>query len=196
MTTAIQIGQLLQSSIRGFSFGCAVPKPEMPHFGAFVKVPILNGTAQAIGTIYDIVLEEDDLVRQIVATPETPAEIILDQRQRQMPIEVSVLTLGYMQGTTVKSGLPPQPPLTLDTIRLCESTEIAALTNDFNFLRLIMQASEAPTDELLVRVLEHAVSVQSNPSQYLRFAGQYLAQLIGNDFQRLDTILRRLESLL
>ncbi len=192
----IQIGQLLHSSIQSFTFGCAIPKPEMPHFGAFVKVPIQNGTAHAIGTIYNIVLEDDDLVRQIVGNQDTPIEIIQDQRQRQMPIEVSVLTLGYMQGTKVRTGLPPQPPLTLSHIALCEHTEIAALTSDFNFLRLIFQASDAPTDELTVRVLEQAAQAHPNRAQYLRTAGQYLAQLMGNDFQRLDTILRRLESLL
>src|SRR5512143_95635 len=94
--TTIALGRLLRSSTTGFVFGCVVPEPDVPCFGDLVKVPAQRGQAEVIGLVYDITIEDDLFVRQMVATPDLPEAYILDQREnRQVPIEVSVLAVGY-----------------------------------------------------------------------------------------------------
>ena len=111
------IGRLLRSSTAGYVFGCSVPEPEVPLFGAFVKAPAQRGQTEVIGLIYDITIEDDPFVRQMVATPDLPEAYVEDQRvNRQVPIEVSVLAVGYRNHAGFQHALPPQPPITLDRI--------------------------------------------------------------------------------
>ena len=83
MTDIATIGRLLRSSTTGYVFGCSVPEPEVPLFGEFVKAPAQRGTAEVIGLIYDIVVEDDPFVRQMVATPDLSETYIQDQRQNR-----------------------------------------------------------------------------------------------------------------
>src|SRR4029079_15498350 len=82
----VTIGRLLRSSTTGFVFGCSVPEPDVPRFGDFVKAPAQRGRTNVLGLIYDIVIEDDPFVRQMVATPDLEEAYILDQREnRQVP---------------------------------------------------------------------------------------------------------------
>src|SRR5919109_5048419 len=138
------IGRLLRSSTTGYVFGCSVPEPDVPRFGDFVKAPAQRGRTNVIGLIYNIVIEDDLFVRQMVATPDLDEAYILDQRNnRQVPIEVSVLAIGYYNGLGgVTCGLPPQPPVTLDSIRPCTAAEVLDCTSSFEYLRLILAAPD------------------------------------------------------
>src|SRR5207247_1745907 len=159
---AVRIGRLLRSSTTGFVFGCSVPEPDVPRFGDLVKAPAQRGRTNVIGLIYDIVIEDDPFVRQMVATRDLDEAYILDQREnRQVPLEVSVLSIGYDSGgdsgpSRIVCGLPPQPPVTLDSIRACTATEMLACTSGFDYLRLIITSPEAPVDSLIVVCASHA----------------------------------------
>ena len=193
------IGRLLRSSTTGYVFGCSVPEPDVPRFGDFVKAPAQRGRTNVIGLIYDIVIEDDPFVRQMVATRDLDEAYILDQREnRQVPIEVSVLSIGYYTGSDgrsgITSGLPPQPPVTLDSIRPCTAAEILACTLHLDFLRLILNSPEAPADELIVVSLRHAANARppEDRTAFLRLAGRELAKLMSRDLPRLENLLRRI----
>lgn len=193
---SIPIGRLLRSSTNGFTFGCSVPEPEVPLFGSYVKVPAQQDQSEVIGLIYDIVIEDDPFVRQLIASPELPEAYIQDQRQnRQVPIEVSVLAIGYRNRSGLFYGLPPQPPITLDHIRQCTPEEIIAFTKSFGHLRLVLHAREVPADELLVSALHQATIVRPAEERhyYLLQAGKELARLISDDLPRLETLLTRIQ---
>ena len=99
------LGRLLRSSTTGYVFGCLVPEPEVPCFGDFVKAPAQRGRTNVIGLIYNIVIDDDPFVRQMVATPDLDDAYVLDQREnRQVPIEVSVLSIGYYDQTNAISA--------------------------------------------------------------------------------------------
>ncbi len=81
----------------GLCSAARLPEPDVPRFGDFVKAPAQRGRIDVIGLIYDIVIQDDAFVRQLVATPDLAEDYILDQREnRQVPIEVSVLAVGYV----------------------------------------------------------------------------------------------------
>ncbi len=189
------IGRLLRSSTTGYVFGCSVPEPDVPRFGDFVKAPAQRGTTNVIGLIYDIVIEDDPFVRQMVATPNLDEAYILDQRQnRQVPIEVSVLSIGYYRNTVIECGLPPQPPITLDSIRACNEAEVLECTGGFDYVRLILASPEVPADELLIVSLRNAALMRPPEDRtfFLRQAGRELARLLSRDLPRLENLLRRI----
>ena len=193
----LTIGRLLRSSTTGYVFGCSVPEPEVPRFGDFVKAPAQRGQSNVLGLIYNIVIDDDPFVRQMVATPNLAEEYILDQRQnRQVPIEVAVLSIGYASnGNGVICGLPPQPPITLDSIRPCAPEEVIDCTTTFDYLRLILNSPEVPADELIVVSLRNAAQMRAPEDRpfFLRSAGRELAKVLSRDLARLENLLRRIK---
>jgi len=190
------IGRLLRSSATGFVFGCAVPEADVPLFGEFVIAPAQRGSTDVIGLVYDIIIEDDMFVRQMIATPNLDEVYIQDQRQnRQVPIEVSVLSLGYRVGTTWTQALPPQPPITLDQIKLCSFEEVQTFTERFDYLKLILDSRNAPVDELIAVALRRAANQRAPNEQrrFLRDAGRELARLLSRDLIRLENLLRRIK---
>lgn len=191
----VPIGRMLRSSTVGFTFGCSVPEPEAPTFGTFVKAPAQRGRTEVIGLIYDIVIEDDPFVRQMIAAPDLPEAYIEDQRQnRQVPVEVSVLAVGYQNGDGLTYALPPQPPITLDHIHLCADEEVRAFTDRFDYFRLVLNARDAPADELLAASLRRAAAARppQDRADFLFRAGKELARLLAMDVVRLENLLRRI----
>jgi len=192
----LTVGRVLRSSTTGFVVGCQVMLPQMPTFGSFVKVHIQKDV-EAYGLIYNVSIEDDPLVRQLLSSPDISEEIIRDQREnRQMPIEVSVLVVGFRAGDRVYHYLPPQPPPALDEIHLCGEQEIIAFTEELDYLRTILAASgDIPADELLAASLRQASlcrGVGKPERDFLIRAGRELARLLNDDPLRLDGLLRRI----
>lgn len=191
------IGRLLRSSTLDYVFGCSVPEPEVPLFGAFVKAPAQRGRSEVIGLIYNIAIEDDPFVRQMIATPDLDEAYIQDQRvNRQVPIEVSVLAIGYRNGGGFTHDLPPQPPITLDRISPCDAAEIKQFTERLDYLRLILFAPDVPADELVAVSLRVAADCQpaEDRDRFLRNAGRELAKLLNRDLARLEKLLKRLKA--
>src|SRR5512137_1893895 len=93
----IQIGHLLHSSTSQFVAGCSVSQLKAPAFGALVRAP-LNQDYSVYGLIYDIHIDDDGLVRQLVTAGNISPEVMHDNRERRIaPVEMSVLTVGYEQ---------------------------------------------------------------------------------------------------
>ncbi|HRV92144.1 MAG TPA: hypothetical protein P5526_08275, partial [Anaerolineae bacterium] len=114
MTTALPIGWVLRASTVGFTVGCRVLQPSVPQFGDLVKVPVSDGMS-VFGLIYNVQVQDDPAVRQLILVGEMEPEAVLDQREnRLVPIEISVLVVGYQRDKQIFQGLPPQPPLSLD----------------------------------------------------------------------------------
>ena len=195
------IGRLMRSATTGFVFGCNLPEPDVPRFGDFVRVPAQHGRIDVIGLVYNIVVQDDAFVRPLVAAGDLPEEYILDQRRnRQVPVEVSVLAVGYRLNepdgdqSGYVQGLPPQPPVTLDAIAACTRDEVAAFTERLDFLRLVLEAPDAPGEELAVVAIQRGARARliNDRALFLREAGRQIARLLPRDLPRLERILRRL----
>ncbi|HIQ04442.1 MAG TPA: hypothetical protein EYH31_01960 [Anaerolineae bacterium] len=187
------VGRILRADTASFAIGCRTLATEMPAFGTLVKA---RGSSDGYiyGLIYNVRIEDDPFVRQIIAAGDVPPEIIEDQRQRrQVPIEVSVLVVGGCRADgQIFYHLPPLPPATLNQVWVCGEDELRRFTERFDFFRIVLGARDAPADELLTAILRRAASVRSDPAQYLVHAGRELATLLGQDMVRLDGILHSL----
>ncbi len=190
MTTSIQIGHLLRAGTSGFVAGCSVSQMETPAFGALVRAPIVDNYC-VYGLIHDIHIDDDGLVRQLVTAGEVREKIIADSRiNRIVPVEMSVLTVGYEQDGKISHLLPPRPPLSLDVIYLCSQAELAKFTSagHFGYFRHILQAKDLPIGELLAaHILE--VKNKINNSQWVEQATQELITLLRDDYPTLMSVL-------
>jgi hypothetical protein len=191
----LPVGRIVRSSTTRFSVGCQVLQPEVPAFGALVKVRAL-AEDQIYGLIYDVRMEDDPFVRQMATTDGLPAEYIEDQRRnRQVPIEVGVLVVGHRSSGQIHHRLPPQPPLSLDVIHTCAGEELVAFTQRLDYFRLVLDNRDIPADELLAANLRSAAQARGEAGQdFLVDAGRELARLLAADLLRLDGLLRRLRS--
>jgi hypothetical protein len=64
----IEIGRLLRSNTSACVVGCRVSQAGAPAFGSLVRIP-LGDNYQIFGLIYDIRIEDDGLVRQLIRLP-------------------------------------------------------------------------------------------------------------------------------
>ena len=188
--TAIQIGHLLRSSTSEFVVGCSVSQLEAPAFGALVRAP-LGDQVSVYGLIYDIHIDDDGLVRQLVTAGNVSGEVMRDNRERRIvPVEMSVLAVGYGQGEQIFHLLPPRPPLSLDVIYLCSDVELARFTGTgkFGYFRHILQAKDVPLGELLAAHILQVKQMTKN-DQWVEAATRELITLLRDDYPTLMSVL-------
>ena len=188
------LGRVLRSNATTFTFGRTTRADDTPAFGHLVKAE--GGGLTLYGLVYEIFIADDPFVRQIVAASETMSpEKVEDMRQRrQVPVEITALTIAFRQGETLVHGIPPRPPEALQPIFPCSDEETREVLADFAFFRRVLTCGDCPSDELLTAGLIHAAGCQppGRGRDYLTRAGRELARLLSNDPVRLDAILRKL----
>ena len=187
---SIQIGHLLRAGTSGFVAGCSVSQMETPSFGALVRAPI-GENYSVYGLIYDIHIDDDGLVRQLVTAAEVREKVIADSRvNRIVPVEMSVLAIGYEQAGRISHLLPPRPPLSLDVIYLCSNAELTKFTcaGRFGYFRHILQAQDIPIGELLAAHLLE-VKNKTNDARWVEQATQELITLLRDDYPTLMSVL-------
>ena len=189
----IEIGRLLRSSTTGFVVGCRVNQLDAPYFGALVRVPAQN-SLQIYGLIYDIHIDDDGLVRQLVTAQDVDENIVADNRvNRNMPLEISVLTVGYGQADRIYHLLPPVPALSLDRIFLCSPQELYGFSSSgrFGYFRHILRSLDAPVGELLAAHLQQAQQANRSAGNqnWSSAAVQELITLLRDDYPTLMSVL-------
>jgi len=190
---ALPVGRVLRSSTTSFTLGTKTLAAEVPRFGGFVKVAAPDG-GDIIGLIYDVVIDDDLFARQLISA-EVGAEYLADQRaNRQVPIEISVLVVGHARHGKMYQYLPAQPPISLDEIVTCSDAEVAQFTADFTYFRTVLNAKDAPADELLAASLRLAAEARGAQGRdFLVRAGRELSRQLAFDAVRLEGLLRRIK---
>jgi hypothetical protein len=196
MTNQIEIGRLLRAGTTGFIAGCRVNQLSVPSFGALVRAPLGEGY-QVYGLIHDIHIDDDGLVRQLVTTDNVSEEVMRDNRERRIvPVEMSVLAVGYGQGGRIFHLLPPRPPLSLDVIYLCDDEELARFTSagHFGYFRHILNSKDIPIGEVLAAHFQQAGRAQKD-GKWQEAATQELITLLRDDYPTLMSALGALSNI-
>ena len=192
MNNQIEIGRLLRAGTTGFVAGCRVSQWDAPALGALVRAPISNGY-QVYGLIHDIHIDDDGLVRQLVTADNVSDEVMRDNRERRIvPVEMSVLTVGYQQDGKIYHLLPPRPPLSLDIICLCDQEDIARFTEAgrFGYFRHILRNQDIPLGEVLAAHLRQAGEAHGmNGDVWREKATHELITLLRDDYPTLMSVL-------
>lgn len=199
MKSSIQIGRLLRAGVKGFVAGCTVDRIDLPRFGALVRVP-LAGDLEAVGLIYDIHVDDDGLVRQLAAASEVLPSTIQDaQVNRNVPLEISVLTIGHLRSGEFFPALPPRPPLSLNEIFLCTEEEISKFTGrgQYGYFRHFLHHPDLPLEDVLVAHLAQTQPIhrESGNPDWIQGAVRELVVLLREDYQRLMGVMYSLRDL-
>jgi hypothetical protein len=196
--TQIEIGRLLRAGTTGFIAGCRVSQWTVPAFGALVRAPIGAGY-QVFGLIHDIHIDDDGLVRQLVTADNVSDEVMRDNRERRIvPVEMSVLSVGYEQEGRIFHLLPPRPPLSLDVIYQCDHSDLARFssTGRFGYFRHILRAQDIPVGEVLAAHIEQTSVAHGKESlKWKENAIKELIALLRDDYSTLMTILSTLKDI-
>ena len=190
MTQQIEIGRLLRAGTTGFIAGCRVSQLTVPAFGALVRAPLGEGY-QVYGLIHDIHIDDDGLVRQLVTADNVSEEVMRDNRERRIvPVEMSVLAVGYEQDGKIYHLLPPRPPLSLDVIYLCDDKDLVRFTSAgrFGYFRHILNSKDLPIGEVIAAHIQQA-SAAHKDKNWKEKATNEVITLLRDDYQTLMSVL-------
>ena len=184
-----EIGRVLRASTTGFAVGCRVAQLQLPAFGSLVKAQPLDNREAIYGLIYNMNVDDDPLVRRLVMTENPDPHVINDQRDnRMLPIEMSVLAVGYQINGRITHTLPPRPPLNLDPVQLCtDPGEVIQFTNNLSYLRLILRdnSNNVPIDQLLVAHIANIYQIRGEDAGWAQAVITELVELLRSNYEML-----------
>ncbi|MCC6499536.1 MAG: hypothetical protein IT313_04625 [Anaerolineales bacterium] len=188
--TTIEIGRLLRAGTTGFVAGCRISQIAVPSFGSLVIAkPEGNDVYKIFGLIYDIHIDDDGLVRQLVTSENISDSVMSDNRvNRIVPVEMSVLAVGYEQDGKIFHLLPPRPPLSLDAIYKCDDKDIARFTEKFGYFRHIINNKDIPVGEVVAAHLQQAQSAHKDKGWQERATHEVIT-LMRDDYPTLMSVL-------
>lgn len=195
-----QIGRILRASTTGFAVGCRVGQLNQPAFGALVKAQPVDEREAIYGLIYNMNIDDDQLVRRLVLAENPPTSVIEDQRRnRLLPIEMSIIAIGYEQDGLIQHALPPRPPLNLDPVELVlDPADVVEFTSRLGYLRLILRAvgSPVPVDQLLVAHILNVYRLRGEDDGWTTAVTQELIELLRSNYDILIPVLEALSDVL
>lgn len=193
MEDTSEIGRVLRAGTQGFTIGCQVRQLSGPSFGCLVKAQPVDAREAIFGLIYNMNVDDDPLVRRLILADNQPEAVINDQRQnRLLPIEMSVLAVGYCHDGRFFHGLPPRPPLNLDPVLLClDKSEVVRFTDRLGYLRLILRSADlgVPVDQLLVAHVRDVYRLRGFDTDWAVSVVGEVIQLLRNDYETLVPVL-------
>ena len=190
------LAEVVATSTTEFLAQCLEPKdldfPLMPAFGSWVKSQQdENSDIISYGVVYHATTAPIDSVHRAVALGLSIKELREQQPQifAMLRSEIKVVLVGFSSVGNIYQHLPAQPPQIHQAVYACEAEEIENFTNELNFLRTLVQMTNAPVDELIAAVLRNVYQVRKCDRNWLVQAGRKLSLLLKDDYDRLGAIL-------
>jgi len=162
-----------------------------PPFGAFVKV---SSSVMIMAMIYEISTGSTELNRHPVAYGKTEAELKLEQPQifELLRTEINALIVGYGDANGMKQVAPPQPPRLHSFVYACTPEEVQEFTRKFDYFRTLAGIGGTLADELMIAAIQQTCRVRgASARDCLIQTGKELARLLRDDYDRLESIFRR-----
>ncbi len=163
-----------------------------PPFGAFVKVGV---SPTNIAMICDISTGSIELNRRPVAYGKTEEELREEQPQifELLRTEMKAIIVGYIDESGMRQLLPPQPPKLHSFVYTCSSEEIRQFTGRFDYFRTLVGIGGTLSDELLIAAIQQTCRCQeASARSCVICAGKELSRVFRDDYDRLESILRRI----
>ena len=161
-----------------------------PSFGQFVRV---DSEVPIVGIVFNVFTHSIEPNRRPTAYGKTEDELRLEQPQifELLRTEFQALIIGYTDETGPVQILPPQPARIHSFVHVCSEEQVRAFTHTDDYLRCIINTTKVPTDELLIASLRQTMRAHGGDRAYLVRMGKELSRLLGDDYDRLSSIVRR-----
>ncbi len=192
------LGEVVSSSITGFvatvrTAQTGVPLAIGPGFGTFVRVESPEQMMTIVAVVYNLITGAADSSHTPTALGMSRQQLAVEQPHifSLLRTELHAVNIGYFQHGKYFSHLPPHPAQVHDFVYSCTAQEVQTATEEVDFLRLIAGVTTVPSDELLASAIRESSLVHTE--QFLITAGQALAQLFREDYDRLLAVLKKVK---
>jgi hypothetical protein len=115
------------------------------------------------------------------------------QLSKLLATTFTAFIVGYRRGEEIKQYLPSRPSRVHSFVLLVPDVETRSFATTVDFIDLLLAAEgDIAVDEVIAASLRCLAAVQSDSALFLLTAGKHLAARMGDDIQRLNSILKRL----
>jgi len=199
-------GRTLLGEVIGASYGAFTAESYNLH-----DTPPLGGLVVAqdvLGLVYDAKTEGLGPVSAKGAAGDADGEVyrIHPDLNRTLRSQFSALVVAHYAWTAAKETppearrlvytYPDAPPRLHYKAWLCADAELLRFTERPNYLRLLMQATDCPVDEVIIHVLARAYTVRGGDRAHLLRSTELLGRLLKGQYDRLVAILETVEALI
>ncbi|HEY9841792.1 MAG TPA: hypothetical protein V6D23_15125 [Candidatus Obscuribacterales bacterium] len=197
-TDTRRIGEIIAASTAEFT-AQVLQSPELdwsqvPPLGSLVRVDSESVKAQVLGIVCHVETTGLDGVHRPLALNLSRQQLREQQPQifDLLTTRFEALTVGYIEAATYFQYYPAYPPQIHDFVQLCSDTEISRFTDRLFCLRTLLQ-HPASSDEVIAAFLRHSHRARKHQRDFLIAAGRQLSGLLKDNYDRLASILQRLE---
>jgi hypothetical protein len=201
------IAEVIETSTTNFLAQCLEPEdlnfPVMPPFGSWMKA-IDEETGNKIFAVVSYVttspIDSIHLARAL--------GLSLDELREQQPqifamlkTEFRAVIVGFEMPPTGRNTmatgqiyhyLPPRPPQIHQAVFQCDRAEIMDFTDQPDFLRVLLQVTDAPADALIAATVRDIYRLRKGDRAWLVTVGRNLSLLLKDDYDRLRYILSQI----
>ncbi len=169
------------------------PSREGPSLGSLVRTGDIYGI---VGNAETISLEPG---RKPIARgkDEATEEAIYESSPQLIKLlrsEFTAVVVGHKDGDKVNHYLPPSPARIHAFVYVCDLEEVREFSQQFGFLNILINASlPVPADALVAAALRQMSRAHDDSRAFLVAAGKELANLLSGQYDRLKSILGRLQ---
>lgn len=205
------IAEVIETATTEFLAQCLEPDdlsfPVMPAFGSWVKSQDEESGNTVYGVVYYATTSPIDSVHRARALG-----LSLDELREQQPqifamlkTEFRVAIIGFetpaeggngskgkRKPGTIYQYIPPRPPQIHQAVYQCEPDEIVYFSEQLDFLRTLLQVSNAPVDSLTAAAIREIYQLRKLDRNWLVEAGRTVSILLKDDYDRLRVILKQI----
>lgn len=203
------IAEVIETATTQFLAQCLEPEdlnfPVMPPFGSWIKA-IDEETGNKIYAVVTYVTTSPiDSIHRARALGLSLAELREQQPQifAMLKTEFRAAIVGFEMPPTGRNGkssqtgqvyhyLPPRPPQIHQAVFHCDRDEIVQFTESPDFLRILLQVTDAPTDALIAATVREIYRLRNGDRAWLVSIGRNLSLLLKDDYDRLRYILSQI----
>lgn len=189
--------EVVETSTTEFLAQCLEPEdlrfPTMPPFGSWVWARDAETGYAVYAVVYQVSSSPVDAVHRTRALGLSLEELRQQQPQifTLLKTEFRASILGYREGDAgaFRQYLPPRPPQIHQSVHRCTSETVLTFTESLEFLRTVLQLTQAPTDALVGTLLREGYRLRQGDREWLVQAGRHVSLLLRDDYDRLRAIL-------
>jgi hypothetical protein len=217
--TPDHFAEVIETSTTEFLAQCLAPEdlsfPVMPPFGSWVRTVDEHSGNLLYAVVYHATTSPIDSVHRARALGMSLDELRQQQPQifAMLRTEFRAALVGFCEATGGSAGsqgssagsqyaqpdllnpqqfyhhLPPRPPQIHQGVHRCNDAEIAAFTEQHDFLRTLLQVPGAPVESLVAATIRDIYRLRKLDREWLVQAGRSLSVLLKDDYDRLRMIL-------
>ncbi len=201
------VGEVVETSLTGY-IAQTYELDNPPPFGGLVRVKDKGGRCLIYGAVYHSATGGIDPGRRASVRSGGGQQRPVDEQvytanpqlTRLLRTEFGVVVLGCRkldengQPRSINYIFPDYPPPLHYSVSLCQQEELIEFTDSPQYLRTLLQAANAPVEELTAALLRRGAEARGKEGrEWLVNTGKNLARLLKEDYDRLRTILEKCE---